>query len=400
MARCKLLLAVLGAALAVSACGGVASPPKSVAGSAEQASVASPPKSGADSPAKPQFIFSCDLHYRNESRWNRPAAEAFLEEIRKYGGPAAPVVDQVRDSLALLCGKPSCRFVEWLGEGKGLGTAPVTRLDMLDRVRVAVHEEGHQFAAIAGIGTVYRTARYSDTTIPNGVALIGNDRIVSVRLPDGGVLHVPVRPVRVFPAREISRYFTDSALRTDRYPVYIESASPHQGTQSGGIYGLLDEYYAYFYSMLAEDATMPERLDLLRKYNNPSNRSRAALPFELEANGDSTAFFEFKLWILRYLQHARERYPELYKTLMESRPLVQAIVAIHDPFEERARKSIERADRQMKPTISKKELDQLAGRIPDHTGHLNFDYHPLVKELQRPENVAMMAEIRRLAAVK
>lgn len=336
-------------------------------------------------PDLPRFVLSCDDLFRRAAEWDSATAEAFLEEIRRHGGFGAPAVDQARRTVEAACRRqPYYGALNWLRAGPGRGPEGASPEALLQALPAAIHEEGHAWHSIGGVGSVYRSAPFPLPGVPGGVGLLGDARWLVLRLPDGRVLAVPYRPEQVFPARQIAPLVPESA-RTGRFGIYVFPSGDHQSTQTSGIYGLINEYFAYAYSLAAEEAARPERLALAIAREGQDART-AAIRFPAYAG----AFLEFKLYILLYFRHARAQHESTYRALVGNRALVEAFVALHDPFEAMARESIARYDRWL--------MGRNAVSRSERTRDVRAEWDDLFAEVSRPENVEMLAELRRLSA--
>lgn len=94
-----------------------------------------------------------------------------------------------------------------------------------------------------------------------------------------------------------------------------------------GIYGLLDEFNAYYYGTLA----IYELYDYyLARYGKTN--SDAWKDYKHEVMSDALAYYEFNLFMGWYLLYAKEKYPDIYKGIITNKNLRVAFTFIHDRY--------------------------------------------------------------------
>lgn len=128
-----------------------------------------------------------------------------------------------------------------------------------------------------------------------------------------------------FPAREMDSSFATDAM-TFRYPTYIKPSGEQNSTQVHGVFGLLDEWAAYFHSGRTVLDFWPWVRDVA-----PRTRELYGL-YRSRFHGMWVAYAEFKLFILHYVEHARTHRPEVYRALAENASFRRAFVAIDDAW--------------------------------------------------------------------
>ena len=110
---------------------------------------------------------------------------------------------------------------------------------------------------------------------------------------------------------------------------HIYPSEEWQFTQNEGIFGLLDEYHAYYYSVEAE-------YNLIVDYASGGSQFLNLKDGSYKPFYDSyLSFYEFSVYILSYLRKAEEDYPEIYTELINNHELMKAIIRIHDQFKEK-----------------------------------------------------------------
>lgn len=117
------------------------------------------------------------------------------------------------------------------------------------------------------------------------------------------------------------------ALRTFRYDPYI-TPKRNIGSQKQGIYGLLDEFNAYYRGTLISYNLFPAYQETAR--DNPS----IYLDYMQNMSSIRMAYFEFKYYMLAYLNRAASNYPKQYEEFMNNQALRKAYALIHDQFQQ------------------------------------------------------------------
>ncbi|MBO3698041.1 hypothetical protein [Roseivirga sp. E12] len=135
-----------------------------------------------------------------------------------------------------------------------------------------------------------------------------------------------VKHTDVYNSNELKRDIP-KALRTFRYNPYITPKS-NLGSQKQGIYGLLDEFNAYFRGTLISYKLFPVYREM--GSDNPS----AYLDYMQNMSSIRMAYFEFKYYMLAYLNRAETSYPEQYEGFMSNQDLRRTYTLIHDQFEQ------------------------------------------------------------------
>lgn len=133
---------------------------------------------------------------------------------------------------------------------------------------------------------------------------------------------VPHTPV--FPTREIHPIVPEQ-FQTMRYETYIYPSS-EIGSQVHGIYGLLDEWYAYYHGTRTV-------IDLFEYYAAAAqNQPNRWLDFFAAVNGTYYAHLEFKFYSLKYLLYAQEHHPDIYREILANNNFIDAFHAIDASF--------------------------------------------------------------------
>lgn len=116
------------------------------------------------------------------------------------------------------------------------------------------------------------------------------------------------------------------ALRTFRFNPYITPRDNNLGSQIQGIYGLMDEWNAYYHGTKTA-------YDLFEYYQQKANDdNKIYLEHVSNLAGTYFAYYEFKYYILKYLELARNDYPDIYAGIMSNENLRRAYTAIDNRF--------------------------------------------------------------------
>ncbi|MEN8122865.1 MAG: hypothetical protein ABFS35_21175 [Bacteroidota bacterium] len=114
--------------------------------------------------------------------------------------------------------------------------------------------------------------------------------------------------------------------KCDRYAMYIGNKKPFFSSQVDGIYGLLNEFSAYYHGLKAEIEIR--------------NAGLTCPTFEWQSN-NLEAYYEFKLFISWYLQMCKRSYPKIYKNIYANNKLRVAYTLFNTQFTELANEIIQ-----------------------------------------------------------
>jgi hypothetical protein len=134
-----------------------------------------------------------------------------------------------------------------------------------------------------------------------------------------------VRHSPVFNSNKISNEIP-KALRTFRFKPYIAPRSNTLGSQANGIYGLMDEWNAYYFGTKAA-------LDLFDYYKSKSTQNyEVFLDHVSNLAGTYYAYYEFKYFILKYLEYAKANDQAVFDGIMANHEFRVAFTSINDRF--------------------------------------------------------------------
>lgn len=129
----------------------------------------------------------------------------------------------------------------------------------------------------------------------------------------------------VFNSNKISNEIP-KALRTFRYKPYISPKSANLGSQVNGIYGLMDEWNAYYFGTQTS-------YDLFEYFQSKSS-SNYEVYLEHISNlaGTYYAYYEFKYFMLKYLEFAKTNERVIFDGIMANTELRKAYNSIDDRY--------------------------------------------------------------------
>jgi len=195
-----------------------------------------------------------------------------------------------------------------------------------------------------------------------------------------------------YDSQKITEILPANKFSGSRYDKYI-TGDPSSASRQDGIYGLLNEYHAYFHG--AYFVNNMHKAGVEKSYAN-----------------EYTAFAEFTLFILKYLDYAKKNQPNVYKSNMKQKELMETFVRIHDRFEpvfcERAadynkndqkvsnyRKLGEVTYKGRSCSVTLDVFETKSGK----SSNFAKEMENYLIELQKPEMVEMMKEARKVAGL-
>jgi len=203
-----------------------------------------------------------------------------------------------------------------------------------------------------------------------------------------------VQQTKVYRTAEMQGLFP-AEQRTARFPLYIFPAR-ETGAQLDGIYGLLDEYNAYYLSTKTA-------LDFLSYYRYSRNGTREDwFHFLDNMNRYYFAQAEFRLFILNYLRYAKERHPDVYAGIMGNADFRQAFSAVDAGYQQlledyfAAREAIFADLRVAGYEVSEDDEFTRIGKDGSYIGRSNFlkPYNTLTTELKKPVYQKLLMELK------
>ncbi|MDH5409139.1 MAG: hypothetical protein OEY00_11070 [Gammaproteobacteria bacterium] len=255
--------------------------------------------------------------YERQLKPDPEIEKEFYKVNKRFGGPGIYFVDYFKDMGKKHCGRPAIDYMLFL-KGYLRGKPKTDFGSMVDSVGTAIHETAHHYSSLAyqfDQSIDKRRTRYH----------LGRTSYYTKEMGLRHLFHT-----RTFPGKEIAKVIKDkNVFKNSRYAAYIGKASKYHVTQQFGIYGLLDEFHAYYYSLISKN-------NILKQLDNKQRRIylKDNTFTELGNNDIDLSFLEFKLFILSYFRVAEEYYPDIYKQLMNYPDLLDVTLIIHDKFEQ------------------------------------------------------------------
>lgn len=168
---------------------------------------------------------------------------------------------------------------------------------LADAVDTTVHEEFHSFTFTHGssvlVGNTYASA-------PLYYLGKGKTRQVS--------------PTVVFKSEEATAQIP-TEYRTTRYDTYVAKGA-NVSANTSGVYGMLNEFCAYYWGMHAGKSLYPYLQQHVSSYNGYSS-------FILSYQNGRDAYAEFYYWTLVYLDYARTHEPDVYQGILNNEAYVK-----------------------------------------------------------------------------
>lgn len=179
-----------------------------------------------------------------------------------------------------------------------------SELDVVKSLNTVVHEVDHGFT-----GRVYlKILKETNSPVEDGgysSFYLGNKETRLVRHTD------------VFVSKEINSVYP-SNLVTSRYQTYVYPSEPIMGSQQSGVYGLLDEWNAYYNGTKTS-------VDLYKYFKEKMNDADGWSDFFSDYYGTYYAYLEFKSYILVYMMYAKKNYPDKYQGFMNNADLLYSL---------------------------------------------------------------------------
>ena len=184
---------------------------------------------------------------------------------------------------------------------------------ILDEIGTAVHESCHG----------YESMKVFDYITSGEIAYEFEDNY-SVYFLASDEEYV-VKHTKTFPSREFADEVPEK-YRTLRYKTYINSPVQNLGTQQKGIYGLMDEWTAYYNGFKTTVLNFPE-------YEKLAQRNAGKyLKYIEHAASNKVAYFEFKYYILHYLYFARANYRDVYNEVIHNQEFIKSYIAVDQAY--------------------------------------------------------------------
>ena len=185
--------------------------------------------------------------------------------------------------------------------------------EIIESLGTVVHEMTHSYTS----RMVYTILQAQQTTPQFG----DKYRAIHTRGED----NILVKETETFPSKELLKVIPEE-LRTYRFDTYINSDMEILATQKSGIYGLLDEFSAYYHDSQTA-------YNLYDYYMEETERTNADyLAYMSDFNSGFYAYVEFRHYILTYLLYAKENYPLIYSDIVANDSFKKAFLTIEAQY--------------------------------------------------------------------
>ena len=203
--------------------------------------------------------------------------------------------------------------------------------------------------------------------------------------------NVLIKQTETFPSRKLTEVIPEQ-LRTFRFNTYIKTINPILGTQQSGVYGLLDEFSAYYHDCQTS-------YELYGYYMNETQKSpQDYIDYVSDINSTFYAYAEFKHYILTYLIHAQSQYTSIYQDIMANDPFKKAFLATEVQFAQLIQDHFTRNE-EITETLREQGITvRFEGEFMwiGDTGTSSFmeEYNLLMKEMEKPKYLEMMEKLK------
>ncbi len=254
------------------------------------------------------------LFLQTES-WALSPRETILQILKDYSPTGYYIVNQYETA------PEEVEFKEWKWRIKKHDfmefVSGDTIVDLLRSINTVVHETAHSYTLVK---TYQLCKDRNGKSLPNYDAYyIGNET------------NITVKKTPIFNTTEIMGSIPES-LRTFRFKTYVsDSSDKNIRSKTHGVYGLLDEYHAYYHGNKAAFDLYPYYRDKMtespEKWHN----------YLYGVNSSFAANMEFKFFIIKYLQYAKANYPKFYRAILRNKNFCAAFWAIEKNHAQLAR---------------------------------------------------------------
>lgn len=158
-----------------------------------------------------------------------------------------------------------------------------------------------------------------------------------------------VKGAETFPSVETVDFFSGRLQRAPRFDTYIDTEASMLGTQQNGIYGLLDEYNAYYSGTRAAN-------DLFKYFLRLPVAKGSELLWLSRLSGMCSgldSFPEFRGYIGGYLAFAKQSHPAVYKQVTGNAGFVKAFSALTAAFQKQTDEIVGKLDSRIDMLSSK-----------------------------------------------
>lgn len=304
--------------------------------------------------SKQQLMSMLGDAYSGYINSSRSKEEQILAFAKKYSPEGYYILAQSKN------------FIRWFNSG-----------DFLSDLATAVHEECHAYSTISYLKGGVRQSKF----------YLGNGKTVTIKYTD------------VFKSKEMASTIPQD-LRTFRFDTYIDNADPYLGANSLGVYGLLDEFTAYYFGTRTA-------CELYDYYMTLDQTPDTWFDYISNVSGQYFAYGEFRFYILKYLMYAKKNYPAVYEAIMENKEFKQVFSTIdkeyarviNDFFDKKKKIAshleglgYEAYERNGRFEIIERDGNSILTRSLN-TGSSDEQYYKLMNEMKKAEYQALIKEL-------
>lgn len=261
--------------------------------------------------------------------------------------------------------------------GKNYGFAMYIRgnttADIIKSLNTVVHEMTHDYTS----RLVYKIMKEKNMK-PDG-------RYIVIFIQ--GKENILIKETETFPSKELVKQIPKN-LRTLRFNTYINTDEKILATQQSGIYGLLDEFSAYYHGTKTS-------YDLYNYYLQETKKTNQDyLNYMQDFNSTFYAYLEFKYYILKYLIYAQKKHPKIYQDIIANKSFKSAFLKIDKLYTKLIQDYFVR-NKKIIETLKNKGISVKIGEeftMIGNSGIGNFmkEYNLLKSELAKNEYQSMM----------
>lgn len=309
--------------------------------------------------------------------------ETVLQLLKEYSPTGYYIVDQYEKTPE----ETEFKYMKWKTKKDDFMefVKGSTIEDHLAAINIVVHETCHTYSAL--MAYQLSEERLGQAAPGYNAYYIGNNT------------NILVKRTPVFNTGEIAASIPEH-LRTFRFKLYVspesDGGSKSIGSKYFGIYGLLDEFNAYYHGNKAA-------FDFYPYYRDQMKTARTKWHDYLwGVNCSFAANMEFKFFILKYLQYAKTNYPEIYRGIIGNKDFKKAFWAINKNHEEltteyfRLKEEIYDLFRKEGFMVSEDQKYYYIGKAPHSVGTRNHleAFYLLQTELEKEEYQLLLGNLR------
>lgn len=185
--------------------------------------------------------------------------------------------------------------------------------EILDSIVIVAHEMCHYYTNNRAYQLFRETKKKMELHESYETYYAGNQGDISVKRSN------------IFNSQEIAAVIPES-LRTFHFKTYISPETDDTASKKIGVYGLLNEFNAYYYGTKAAFDMYPFYRDKMT-----SNAERWVHYMD-SINNSYFAYSEFKFFILKYLLYARQNYPVIYQDIINNHEFCRAYLMVDERY--------------------------------------------------------------------